>query len=281
MVGIAADPTAVDKVKTQAEEALKTAAITKVTKAETTNLLIYASYPDAKLKPLGELAEKSFALAAKQIKVEKPDELFKGKLAIFLIPDRRQYANLCLAFTGKRPDQAELYEVRARGDLPFAAIGQPLGEKYTETDWQMQSMAWVASAVLNKKLNTDPGAFDLPEWAELGFGRITALKAENNTVRLTTFRTKTKALITGKLRGPTKINDVWNGSKGKEFDVLAASVVEYLAYGADADPFVKLMNGFKKSDSNPNPTIQNVLQGLELKWDDMDTAWKTFALKTK
>lgn len=277
----AADTAAVAKAKEAADAAIKTAGLKGIESHDTPHLRIVAALPAAKLKPIGDLAEKSFAVAAKALKVEKPDELIPAKLTILLIPDRRSYANILLAITGKRPDATDLADCRTRGDLPFAAVGMPLGEKYTDADWQQLAAAGAAVGVLNKKLGTDPGVFEIPEWAALGFGKLCAVKGEANGTKLAAYRTKVKSLLAGKLRGPVKISDAWGGAKGKEFDALAMSVVEYLAFGSDPEQFTKLLNGFKPSDTNPAPTIQSVLAALEWKWDDLDGQWKQFALKAK
>ena len=77
-----------------------------------------------------------------------------------------------------------------------------------------------------------------------------------------------------------KITELWSGSKGKEHETFAMSVVEYFAFGPDPDRFNKLMMGFKKSDTNPSPSIENILAGLDWKWDTLDAEWKTFVLKS-
>jgi hypothetical protein len=267
--------------KELSESALKAAAVKQFDRAESSHVVVYAGWMGARAKPIAEAAEKAFEFAAKAIKVEKPDELFPGKIVVVMLPDRRQFGSFCLAITGKKPDSRESQEIRTRTEPPFAAISQPLGEKLADADWIQLAMASTATAVLHKKLGTDPGSFNLPDWAELGFGKLCALKAENNGSKLTAYRTKSKSLIAGRLRGAVKVTDAWAPAKGKEFDTLAMSVVEYFAFGPDPEQFIKLLNGFRQSDSNTNPTMSSVLANLEWKWEDLDSAWKIFAAKAK
>lgn len=269
------------KSKELAEAALKTAAVKQFDRAESAHVVVYAGWTGAKAKPMAEAAQKAFDLAAKTIRVDKPDELFPGKIVVVLLPDRRQFGSFCLAITGKKPESRESQEIRIRTEPPFAAISQLLGEKLTDADWAPLAMASTATAVLQKKLGIDPGSFNLPDWAEVGFGKLCALKAENNGSKLSAYRTKVKSLIAGRLRGAVKVTDAWAPSKGKEFDTLAMSVVEYFAFGPDPEQFPKLLNGFKQSDSNTNPTMQSVLANLEWKWEDLDSAWKSFAAKAR
>ena len=277
----AAKKAAVAKQKTAMDAAIQKAAIKSVSKAETEHLLVYATRPDSKVKPIAELAQKSFAFAAKSLKVENVDDLFAGKLVVLVVPDRKPFANLVFAIDGKRPDQMDTYELKSRGDLPFVAVGTGVGENPSDAELAILAASWTAATVLNKKLGTDPGAFDLPEWAQLGYGKIVALRAEASSTKLLAFRSKSKALVNGRFRGPVKITELWSGTKGKEHETFAMSVVEYFAFGPDPDRFNKLMMGFKKSDTNPSPTIENILAGLEWKWDSLDTEWKTFVLKAK
>jgi hypothetical protein len=237
--------------------------------------------PSAKIKLLAELAEKSFAFAAKSLKVEKLDELFAGKLPVIVIADRKPYTAVIQALENRRPDQSETYEVKTRGDMPFVAVGVGIGSIPNDAELASQAAQWTAAAVLNKKLGTDPGAYDLPEWAQLGFGKIAALRAENNPGKVAAYRTKAKSLVNGRVRGAVKLTDACSGTKGREHELLVMSVVDYLAFGPEPEKFTQLMSGFKKSDTNQNPTMDSIVRGLEWKWEDLDRGWKTMMLKAK
>jgi hypothetical protein len=115
--------------KELSESALKAAAVKQFDRAESSHVVVYAGWMGARAKPIAEAAEKAFEFAAKAIKVEKPDELFPGKIVVVMLPDRRQFGSFCLAITGKKPDSRESQEIRTRTEPPFAAISQPLGEK--------------------------------------------------------------------------------------------------------------------------------------------------------
>lgn len=276
-----ADDAATQKLKTVATAALEKAAVKNVQSAETEHLFVFATVPSAKIKPLAELAEKSFVFTAKSLKVEKPDELFAGKLPVFVIADRKPYVALIQALENRRPEQSDTFEIKTRGDVPFVAVGVGIGSIPNDTELASLAAQWTAAAVLNKKLGTDPGAFDLPEWAELGFGKIAALRAENNQVKVAAYRTKAKSLVNGRVRGAVKLTDACSGTKGREHELLVMSVVDYLAFGPDPDKFTQLMAGFKKSDTNQNPTMDSIVRGLEWKWEDLDLGWKTMMIKAK
>lgn len=282
---MAADPQEkkanVQKLKDAMDAAIQKSAVKQVAKAETEHLLVYATVPAGKIKPLADAAEKSFLFAANALKVEKVNELFAGKLILIVVPDRKPYANLVFAVEGKRPESGDTYEIHTTGDVPFVSVSLGLGEKPNDAELNALAAGWTASAVLNKKLGTDPGAFDLPEWVQLGYGKIAALRAEGNSAKLTAYRTKAKALANGRTRGAVKVTDLWSGSQGKDQDIFAMSVVDCLAFGSQPDRFIKLLTGLKKSDNNTNPTFESALAGLELKWEQLDAEWKSFVLKGK
>jgi hypothetical protein len=276
-----ADDAATQKLKAAATAALEKAAVKNVQSAETEHLLVFANVPSAKIKALADLAEKTFVFTAKSLKVEKTDELFAGKLPVFVISDRKSFTALIQALENRRPEQDETYEIKTRGDVPFVAVGVGIGSIPNDAELATQTAQWTAAAVLNKKLGTDPGAFDLPEWAQLGFGKIAALRAEGNPVKVAAYRTKARSLVNGRVRGVVKITDACSGTKGREHDLLVMSVVDYLAFGPDPEKFTQLMTGFKKSDTNQNPTMDSIVRGLEWKWEDLDIGWKTMMIKAK
>ena len=137
-IALAAGPAekkaAIEKVKVTVEAAIAKAEIKPIGKAETDHLLVYGTMNDAKVKTIAEVAQKSFAFAAKSLKVEKVDELFAAKLVVLIVPDRKPYANLVQAIDGKRPDQSETYEVKTRSEVPFVSIGTGIGNQPSDAE---------------------------------------------------------------------------------------------------------------------------------------------------
>jgi hypothetical protein len=173
------------------------------------------------------------------------------------------------------------FKYAAERGIPFVALSVVVGDKPTDADLASAVAAGTASAVLNKAVFASPGTLDIPEWALAGFGKIVALKAENNVPKLTAYRAKAKALAAGRTRGAVKLADVWSGTKGKDSDVFGASVVDLLTSGPDPKRFLTIVHGFQKSDQNPSRTIEGILTVLDLPADKLDAEWKAFVTKAK
>lgn len=250
---------------------------------ETDHLLVYAAMPKDKLKPVAELSQKSFLAAAKALNVEKPDELFKGKMAALLIPERRIYGNYIFALDSRRPDARETSGFNIRSDAPYIAVSKALGENLSDSEFSEKLATWTAIGVLNKKMGTVPDSFVLPEWAQEGFGKLIVARADGlNSARMNTYKSRAKALVSGKARVAAKLSDAWSSTtRNKDYDTLVMSVVDYLAFGPDPEQFGKILFGFKKNDQNENPTMDSVLRSLEVKWEDMDLGWRRWVLTGK
>jgi hypothetical protein len=248
---------------------------------ETPHLLVYADRTAAKTKPVADLAEKAYAVACKALFVEKPDALFDGKLAVLLFETRRPFGGVALALGGTRPEAADAIVVRTHRGVPFVAVSVVAGEKPSESDLASSVAAGAASAVLNKAVYASPGLLDVPEWARAGFGRIVALRAENNASKLAAYRSKAKALAGGRTRGAVKLADVWSGSKGKDTDVFEASVVDFLTSAPEPKRFLHIVHGFQISEQNQTRAIADILTVLDFPADKLDAEWKAFVTRAR
>jgi hypothetical protein len=272
---------ATEKQKTEITAALEKGGAKGLALVETPHLLVYADRTAVKTKPVADLAEKAFGVACKTIFVDKPDDLFEGKLAVLLIENRRPFNGVALALSGTRPEATDAVVLRTHRGVPFVAVSVAFGEKPSESDLQSAVAAATAAAVLNKAVFASPGLLDVPVWASSGFGTLVALRAENNPTKLAAYRVKVKALAAGRTRGPVKLADVWSGTKGKDSDVFGASVVDMLTSGPDPKRFLTIVHGFQASDLNRTRTIEGILGVLDLPADKLDAEWKAFAARAK
>src|SRR5262249_27719365 len=136
---------------------------------ETAHLLIYgpAAMPSGKLRQLGADLEVRYALARKALKVDPQDELWPGKLTVYLIDNRRHFSPFIrpIAKQRPRPDDSGAWPVRA--PYPFVAACPPQ-MKY-DPSLEAQAGEQVVAAVLAKR-----GGEGIPEWLRSGFARATA-----------------------------------------------------------------------------------------------------------
>ena len=272
---------AVEKQKAEVAAALDKGGAKGLALVETPHLLVYADRTAVKTKPVADLAEKAYGVACKALFVEKPDDLFDGKLAVLLFENRRPFGGASLALGGTRPDPTDTLVLRTHRGHPFVAVSVAVGEKPSEADLAASGAAGAASAVLNKAVFASPGLLDVPEWALSGFGKLMALRAENHPAKLTSYRAKAKALVSGRTRGAVKLAEVWSGTKGKDADVFAASVIDFLTSAPDPKRFLTIVHGFQRSDQNPTRTIESILTVLDFPADKLDAEWKAFVSRQK
>ena len=130
---------------------------------------------------------------------------------------------------------------------------------------EVQAAQQVASALLMRKAGTSTL---VPSWLVNGFGRATyyrmapqhpAVAKERRTARGYAVKNKRKA------------RDVWASTlEGEEYNVLAASVADFLAYGPGKTKFVAFLDGFKPGENVPSKTVEQALTSANLKADTID-----------
>jgi hypothetical protein len=271
---------AVAKQKTAAEANLAKAGLAKMTHAETDDLLVYSPLPESKNKTLAELAQKTFQLARTTLKFESGEKLWPGKLTLIALSDPAPFGNFIRLVEMRRPDKGVSYSIAIRGDEPYAIDSVEPGEKHSDAEFAADAAALVGGALLKKKAGS--GA-ELPEWLMFGFGRATVVRADGSTSRLSGHRAKARTAVLGTKTRPSlvRLADIWSGQKTKDSDLVAASFVEFLAFGPPAEKFPAFVSAFRVSDERPMPTVQTALADLEWKPDALELEWKQWVLKAK
>src|SRR5262245_22006517 len=80
----------VTKQKEAAAANMKKAGLAKTTIVETENFFIVGTLAEEKAKALGAVLEKVVPVARKALQYEEKDEPWKGKLAIYYLPETRE-----------------------------------------------------------------------------------------------------------------------------------------------------------------------------------------------
>jgi hypothetical protein len=239
---------------------LKKADLSKANIFETDSYFIVGVMPEEKAKALGGLLEKVVPVARKGLHYEAKEEAWKGKLAVYYLPETRDFKSLIRSAFMMKPEGVH-YDVRS--DTPLIVDPVEVPGKATEAELFSNTAMNVASAYLKARGSTA----NIPYWLQSGFGRVTALRAEGlNSTRYQSFKKQAKAVAGGKSTPAAEIADLWAENKPGNIDVLSASFVEYMAYGPGAENFIKLVYGFRP-DENGNPS--SVAQAFEAAgWKD-------------
>lgn len=256
---------------------LKKTDLSKATIVETDNFFVVGLMPEEKVKTLGAMLEKIVPVARKGLQYGPKEEAWKGKLAVYYLPENRDFKNFIRTMIMMKPDGI-YYDVRS--DTPFVVDPVDVSGKPTETDLFANTAANVAGAYLKARGTTA----NIPDWILNGFGRATAFRAEGlMSKRYQNYRTQAKSVAAGaKGNSPAEIGDLWGEIKPANADILAASVVEYMAYGPGSANFIKLINGFRPDENGNTPSVGQALEGagwkdvpmLEMAWRKWTTAGK-------
>ncbi|MCS6852614.1 MAG: hypothetical protein NZ700_15770 [Gemmataceae bacterium] len=231
---------------------------------ETDNLLLVAPLPEEKLDALGASYEKQLAVARKALQIQEP--LWKGKLAVYVFPERFQFSSFVRSVEKRRPEVDDLSSSVLSGDLPHVAAG-PAPDKGPTAE---QSAGYeLATALLSRKVRTDL----LPGWLVEGFGRATAWRA--NPTAYASERALVRKLV--KVRSA---RDVWEGRlPAAEATVLRASLVDFLAYGPGAGTFLSLLNGFKPGEGEEMRSFSQAMEYANISPERLDKEWRAWAAR--
>jgi hypothetical protein len=253
-------------------EKLKKADFDRSAVAETEHFLVATTLPPEKAKALGVVLDKVVPVARRALQYEEKEEAWKGKLAVYYLPDGRDFKSFIRSVVGVQPGGIH-YELR--GDEPFVVDPADVPAKATEADQFAGGAAVVARAYLKAK----GASAALPDWLVGGFGRVTAMRAEGLTSkRYLAHKAAARALAN---RG-AKPTELWGETKPASADLLANSFAEYLAYGPGAANFTKLITGFRPDDNGNPPSPQAAFEAAGWKdWTMLEAAWRKWAATGK
>jgi hypothetical protein len=244
---------------------LKKADFSKHTVVETDNFFVVSNLPEEKARALGTALEKVVPLARKTLQFEKGEAPWPGKLAVYYLPDSRDFKSFMRSVAQVQPDSVH-YELR--GEEPYLVDPVDVGSKASEADQLAKTSSHVAIAYLKAKA----GGSNVPGWFTEGFGRAVAARAEGvNSKRYTTYRNTARSLAA---KG-WKASDLWGETKPMNAELLSTSFLEFLAFGPMAKDFPRIVSGFRADENGNTPSVQTALEAGG--WKDvaaLDSAWK-------
>jgi hypothetical protein len=246
---------------------------------ETGDLLVWAALPDAKAKSLAGAAQRAVAVARENLKFDKDDTLFTGKLTVYVFAEHADLKLFIRQIEQRRPE-ADASTQSLRGNQPHVAVSPDAGTKLGESQAMEAAATWSAAAVLNRRIGV-AGDSPLPQWLQIGYGRACFIRGESATKQVA-LRQKIRSVVAAKGKNAVTAKDIWGDAKLADRDVAAGSLVEFLAFGPYAEKFVAFARSTKPpADSDAAPNMDEALKTLELTADQLDQAWKTWVVKGK
>ena len=115
---------------------------------ETDHFVVATTLPEEKAKALGAVLEKITPVVRKAAQFEEKEEAWKGKLAVYFLPEGREFKGFMRSVVVDQPDGIH-YDLRA--DNPFVVDPVDVAGKPTEADQFAHTAGVVAGAYLKAR----------------------------------------------------------------------------------------------------------------------------------
>ncbi|QDU21105.1 hypothetical protein [Urbifossiella limnaea] len=268
---------ATDTQKAAVAENLKKGELKGYTVVESATLLLASPLPEARAKAVAEALEKTAKTARKGLQYGEKEEAWKGKLAVYHVPDRRAYGNFLRLVLGDRTDTGVVVSVR--GDEPVAAIGVETNPKATDAEFVGDIGPAIGAAYLQSKAGPNT---PVPAWLRSGYGRAASLRADGPSgKRLTAYKTAARGAVLGKGRGPVTLGELWANDR-PDAELIATAFVDYLAFGTDKmgqEKFVRFVGALRPDENGDVPEPAKALESVGWKAPEVEAAWRAWAQK--
>jgi hypothetical protein len=252
-----------------AAEALKKAEVKDGRVVETDRLLVATPLPEAKAKALADSLEKTYAVASKALKFEADE---KAKLVVFMFTELDQYRQFKRSVIKERPDDGETASHDVRRDNPYVAVSARRGER--NPNFEALAADEIARALLAKK----GGNARLPDWMKAGFARALQMRSDPRSTggdRAAVLRLAPK-LAKG-AKGYPVADKAWT-AMGKERELVAASLMDFLTFGPGSEKLGTIMSALVPTAGIDEPTFAAALTG-DWTLEDLDRAWREWIHK--
>jgi hypothetical protein len=260
-----------EKTRETAADAMKKSEVKDSRILETTNLVVACSLPEAKAKTLADNLQKMFMLATKALKFDEA-ELKGAKMIVYAFPDLDNFRQYQRSVLKQRPeDELAVYDVKR--DDPFVAVSPRRGDR--NPNFELLAGNELCRALLTKK----GGNARITEWMKDGFARAVQMRLNPGSIGTDRAVVRRMAPRIPKTAKATPVVDTaWTGM-GKEKDLVAANLMDFLTFGEGAEKFGNIMNGLIPADGGGDPTFADALKAADWMLEDLDRAWREWLAK--
>ena len=240
--------------------------------AATGDILVVGTVTEKEAKSLADLFQKQYTLVTKALKFDAQDKQIQGKMTIYCFTTKREYATFARLIRKERPEANETSTHDVSGDDCFVAL---VVESSANSLIDPEIASTLGVALLERKTGIDI----LPAWVKIGFRKAVAMRIDPKFA--TTTRTAVKALMTNKSKSEmVKITDTWQGESPDKL-ILAATLMDYMAFGSDSTKLISFLSGYKPSEDVPTPGVMQALMAASLKEADLEKNWRNYVIKGK
>lgn len=213
------------------------------------NFMLFSRLPEARSKALSTALEKHLVTALKGLKFDNNEKPWKGKLAVFVLPERSDFVNFMRKSQKRSPNDGEVTFGVIAGDEPMIVIGEP-----AQAGVKPETLATyeLAQSLLKRKM----GAGEPPDWVADGFARATASRAANPATKGKAFKIP---------NAPFSV--LWSDqATAEQKSAYSAYVLDYLAYGPGNDLMASFLTAIRPGENGEVPTPEQTLKTLSGEW---------------
>lgn len=252
-------------------DAMKKSDVKDAHVVETENLVVATSLPETKAKSLADSLQKTFTLAVKTLKFEEA-EIKALHVVIYTFTELDYFRQFQRSVLKVRPeDEVAAFDVKR--DDPFIAVSARRGEK--NANFELLVGNEISRALLTRK----GGNARLTEWMKDGFARAVQWRLNPGTAGVDRGAVARMAPRLGKTaKGMPVVDKAWTGT-GKEKDLVAASLMDFLAFGPGNEKLSGVLNGLIPVDGGGDPSFGDALKAADWMVEDLDRAWREWIAK--
>ena len=261
-----------EKSKEFASDAIQKSGVKDGRVVETQHLVLATTLAEPKAKALADSLDKTFVTAHKAVKIDLAD--LKTKAVVFTFAELDQYRQFKRSVIKERPDDDETASFDMRRDDPFVAVSARRGDKNPK--FEELAASEICRAVLAKK----GGNARLSDWMKDGFARAVMWRSDPKTAgtdRAAVSRLAPKLPKGAKAPTPA-VEKAWSGT-GREKDLVAASLMDYLTFGPGSEKLSGLLSAMVPTAGIDEPMFADALRATEWMVDDLDRAWREWVAK--
>ncbi len=236
-----------------------------VTFTESDNFLLYGTVEEKELENLAKAMEKAFNQVKKTAQITPKDELWPGKLVVFVFAERGELTTFARNADKRNLERDEAGAFKHGREYTSITVGPAGGSKTGALDVEL--VRHLGAAVISKK------STKLPDWFIDGFGRSAAYRYA--PAQFQQERAKARDLV---LKQGKTAKDIWGGKlAADEGAVLHASFVDYLANGPQIAKLFPELVSFIGADT----TFEDTLKAVKLTPDQVDLLWRKWVQSAK
>ena len=261
-----------EKLREMATDALKKADVKDARIATSDNLIVGSTLPEAKAKALADSLQKTYLAASKVLKFQE-EEIKNTRIILYTFADLDNFKQFQRSVLKVRPDDDEFAIFDIKADIPFIAVSARRSDK--NPNFEVLAANEICRASISKK----GGNARLTEWMKDGFARAVQMRvnpASIGTDRSMVARMAPRVAKTAKVT--PVVDKAWSGT-GKDKDLVAASLMDFLTYGPGAEKLDSIINGMIPAGGTDNPTFGMALMGADWMLEDLDRAWRDWIAK--